>query len=331
MTPVRWLQARSAADAAALLRAHAPQAQPFASGGDVLGLWKEGVHDRAGDAPLWVDLAGVAELARIAPTPTGLRLGAMVTLAQLQRAPGVAPMLADAAARIASPQLRARTTLGGNLLQRPRCWYFRHPDIVCFKKGGAGCPALGGPVEAFPGAISAGPCHAAHPSDLATVLLALDASAEIAGAGGVRQVPMAQLYRGAAANREREADLAHDDVLAAVIVPPQPLAQAFEKIAPRAANEFAAGSAAVVIDVVNGRIRRARVAIGGVAVSPLLCDSADALLRGQAAQAIDVTHVARALAPVDAGAAPGARPRLAACALAIERALARALAVAVAG
>ena len=120
-------------------------------------------------------------------------------------------MLAEAIGHIASPQLRARTTLGGNLLQRPRCLYFRHPDIDCFKKGGVGCPAKDGPAEAHPGALFPGTCHAGHPSDLAPVLMALDARAEIAGPGGQRTLPLAALYRDAGFNRDREAHLAQDE------------------------------------------------------------------------------------------------------------------------
>lgn len=327
MTPPRLVQARSAAEAVALLRAHAPHARPIAFGGDLLGLWKEGVLDRPGDAPVWVDLAGAPELVRSEATPDGgWRLGAMATLQQLQRVPGIAPLLAEAAARIASPQLRVRTTLGGNLLQRPRCWTFRHPDISCFKKGGSGCPAIGGPPEAHPGAIGgAGPCHAAHPSDLATALLALDARAEIAGPGGQRQLSMAAFYRGAAAQREREAQIAPDEVLVALHVPPQPATQAFEKIAPRAANEFASASAAALVRVTAGRIDGARVALGGVAVEPLLCAQAPDLLMGQTPQQVDVAQAARQLAPFDR-VTPGTHGRVVACTVAIERALGRVLA-----
>ena len=106
----------------------------------------------------------------------------MTTLAQLSAHPDVPPMLAEAVTCYASPQLRARTTIGGNLLQRPRCLYFRHPDVTCFKKGGTGCPAVGGPSEAYPGSLFPGTCHAGHPSDLAPALIALDAAAELLGA-----------------------------------------------------------------------------------------------------------------------------------------------------
>jgi xanthine dehydrogenase YagS FAD-binding subunit len=328
MTPVRLVHARSAIDAARLLREHAPHAQLIAAGGDLLGLWKEGVLERAHDAPVWVDLSRAGELAQVERhADGGWRLGAMATLRQLQRTPGIAPMLAEAVAHIASPQLRSRTTLGGNLLQRPRCWIFRHPDMRCFKKGSDGCPAIGGPPQAHPGAIGgAGPCHAAHPSDLATVLLALDARVEtVTTTGATRSMALGELYRGAASNRARETCLASDEVLVAVHVPESPATQAFENVAPRAANEFAAASAAVLLRFDGARIAQARVARGGVAAEPGLCATADALLQGRLRSDVDLARVARQLAAFrDATAATQARVSW--CRWVIERALARALA-----
>jgi xanthine dehydrogenase YagS FAD-binding subunit len=327
MTPVRLVHARSAIDAARLLQQHAPHAQLIAAGGDLLGLWKEGVLERAGAAPVWVDLSRAGELVQIERhADGGWRLGAMATLQRLQRTPGIAPMLAEAVARIASPQLRVRTTLGGNLLQRPRCWTFRHPDLRCFKKGGDGCPAIGGPVQAHPGAIGgAGPCHAAHPSDLATVLLALNARVEVATAdGAMRSLPLGELYRGAASNRAHEARLAPDEVLVAVHVPPSAATQAFEKAAPRAANEFAAASAAVLLRLDGGRIAHARIALGGVAAEPLLCPAADDLLQGRVRTEVDVAPIAQQLAAFR-DATVDTRARVSWCRWVIERALARAL------
>jgi len=326
MTPVRLVPARSAIDAAWLLQVHGPQAQLIAAGGDLLGLWKEGVLAHAVDAPVWVDLSRASGLDRIERHADGhWRLGAMATLQQLQRTRGIAPMLAEAVACIASPQLRSRTTIGGNLLQRPRCWIFRHPDMRCFKKGGDGCPAISGPLQAHPGAIdSGGPCHAAHPSDLATVLLALDASVELVSASGAaRSVPLGKLYRGAASSRVHEAHVAPDEVLVAVHVPASPASQAFEKAAPRAANEFAAASAAVLLRFEGACIAQARVALGGVATEPLL-PAAGALLLGRTRADLDIAQVARQLA-VFRDTSAATRTRVSWCRWVIERALARAL------
>ncbi|HEU5295211.1 MAG TPA: FAD binding domain-containing protein [Burkholderiaceae bacterium] len=325
MTPFRLLDAASAAQAAALLRAHAPHARPIAAGGDLLGLLKEHVSGPTLPAPsVLVNLATAPDLAHIARDDDGLRIGAMVTLARLARESALPPMIAEAVARIASPQLRARTTLGGNLLQRPRCLYFRHPDVVCFKKGGHVCAAVGGPERAHPGALFAGRCQAGHPSDLAPVLIALGAQAHVVGATGTRTLPLAALYDGAADNPHGETQLRSDEVLAALIVPRRPRAQAFEKVAPRAANEFAWTGAAVALTCEGDAIVAARIVASGIAPGPFVFERAAAALAGRPAGEVDAARVARQLLPVEpAGTMIAAR--FDAARLAIELALSRAL------
>ena len=190
-------------------------------------------------------------------------------------------------ARIASPQLRARTTLGGNLLQRPRCLYFRHPDIGCFKKGGAGCPAVSGPVEAYPGALFPGICHAGHPSDLAPVLIALDAVVELLGPNGVRTLPLAELFEGAGENPAQEASLRPGEVLVAILLPDRTRLQAFEKVAPRSANEFAWASAAMAIECRGAAIEWVRLVLGGISPGPRRCPEAEAIIAGRGLNEIE--------------------------------------------
>jgi xanthine dehydrogenase YagS FAD-binding subunit len=142
----------------------------------------------------------------------------------------------------------------------------------------------------------------------------------------VRELSVSELYRGAAAERVREARMASDEVLAAVLVPPQPATQAFEKLAPRAANEFASVAAAVLLRIADGHIADARVALGGVATEPLLLDAAGAALHRREPASIDTAAAARQLAlSVRAIAVPH---RAALTEVAIDRALARALAAA---
>jgi xanthine dehydrogenase YagS FAD-binding subunit len=323
VTPFRLLDAASTREAAALLRTHAPHARPIAAGGDLLGLLKEGVAGSTLPTPqVLVNLASVRELARIEVDAAAWRIGAMVTLAQLARTDGLPPMICEAVARIASPQLRARTTLGGNLLQRPRCLYFRHPDIVCFKKGGSTCAALGGPARAHPGALVAGRCRAGHPSDLAPVLIALDAHAQIVSSHATRTLPLAELYRGAADNATSEVQLRDDELVAALIVPGRPCAQAFEKVAPRAANEFAWTGAAVALQCDGATIRSARVAASGLAPEPHAFDVRH--LAGCSVHELRPSELACALVPLEPDDDVLAA-RVAAARLAIERALARAL------
>jgi xanthine dehydrogenase YagS FAD-binding subunit len=325
VTPFRLLDAQSAGDAVALLRCHGPRARPIAAGGDLLGLLKEGVEGPTLAAPaVLVNLATAHDLAQITHDERAWRIGAMATLTRLENEPALPPMMAEAIGHIASPQLRARTTLGGNLLQRPRCLYFRHPDIVCLKKGGASCAAIGGPDRAHPGALFPGACHAGHPSDLAPVLIALDAQAEIGGPEGVRTLPLIDLYRGAAHNRESEVRLRGDELLSALIVPRRARAQAFHKVAPRLANEFSWAGAAVVLACDGDAVITARIALSGVAPGPHLCERADECLAGRPIDTIDPCRVASQLVPVEPHT-PMIAARASAARLAVERALSRAL------
>jgi xanthine dehydrogenase YagS FAD-binding subunit len=320
--PFQLVDARSAAEAVALLSEN-NCSQPIAAGGDLLGLLKEHVSGPALRPPaVLVNLATAGDMKGITPGSTGLRLGAMTTLRCLSVHPEMPPMLVEAIGRIASPQLRTSTTLGGNLLQRPRCLYFRHPDVMCFKKGGAGCPAVGGPSEAYPGSLFSGTCHAGHPSDLAPALIALDAEAELLGPDGLRTLPLLDLFDGAGANATQEAQIGRAEVLTAILIPKSTCAQAFEKVAPRNANEFSWASAAVTVQFAERRIIRVRVALGGIGPGPVLwCDSRE-LMIGRHMQFVDLDGVAQDILPPSrmSGRHPA---RAAACWAAVRGALSR--------
>lgn len=325
MTPFHLIDAHSARDAVMLLRSHAPRARPIAAGGDLLGLLKEHVSGPTLPTPnVLVNLATAKDLAQITHDERGWRIGAMVTLARLAREPSLPPVFAEAIGHSASPQLRARTTLGGNLLQRPRCLYFRHPDVACFKKGGTRCAADDGPERAFPGALFRGVCQAGHPSDLAPVLIALGAQAEVASAEGARTLPLIDLYADAASNPHGETQLQADELLVALRVPTAAGAQAFHKVAPREANEFSWAGAAVALACEGERIVAAHVVLSGVAPGPHRCEGATTALAGRLLDEIVPAQVAAQLIQLGESSA-AVCARAAAARLAIERALSRAL------
>ena len=320
MSPFKMVDAHSAAEAVALLQALGPRSRPIAAGGDLLGLLKDGIAGPSLMPPqVLVNLATAADLSRIDRAAGYWRLGAMATLDQLAAASSLPPIIAEVVAHIASPQLRARTTLAGNLLQRPRCMYFRHPDEICFKKGGNGCPALGGPVQAYPGSLLAGPCHAGHPSDLAPALMALGAKAVLCGPNGLRHVTLSELFRNAAHQTDGEAALKPYEILSSVHVDDMFIEQAFEKIAPRDANEFATASAAIVGASLDGKWSVLRIALGGVAPGPLELDTDD--LIGTPVGETDALACMGNLLPPDL--ALPISTRLPFALLAIDRALAR--------
>lgn len=248
-----------------------------------------------------VDLRDVPDLGVIAWEGDQLRIGALVTIAALARDPEVKarlPALAAAAGGLATPQIREQGTVGGNLLQRARCWYFRSPDVRCLKAGGDACLARGGD-HLHHSCFDLGPCVAPHPSTLGLAFLAYDAAVDVAGAGG-RSV--AALY-GEAGDPTREHTLEPGAILTAVRVPAPPAGErgAYFRAISRARAEWPLCEVAARIRVAGGIVEGAAVALGGVANRPLRLPSVEAALRGQAPSP-------EVLARAAALAVEGARP-----------------------
>lgn len=250
---------------AALQAVAAPDALPIGGGTDLLVWIEEGL---AAPARV-VDLRAIPGADSITLRPDGsLRIGAAARIAALAEHAAVRahfPVLARAAESVGSPALRNMGTLGGNLAQRPRCWYLRR-GLACFKNGGSGCNAFDGEHQ-YHGVIAAGPCRAVHPSDPAVALEALDAHVEIAGAGSaLRHVTIAALFDGAASNANAEVTLAHGELITAVEIPAAASggAQHWEKLMQRGAWDFALISCAAARRT-DGTVR---IALGGVAAAP---------------------------------------------------------------
>jgi xanthine dehydrogenase YagS FAD-binding subunit len=229
------------------------------------------------------------------------RLGALVTLATIASDPRLRasyPGLASSAGAVATPQIRAVGTLGGNLLQRNRCWYFRHPSVSCFKKGGDDCPARAG-NHLFGVCFDLGPCVAPHPSTLGMALLAYEAAVEVAG-GDTR--PVAALY-GDGTDGRRDHLLGAGELLTAVVLPAplQDERAAYVRAIGRAQAEWPLAEAIVRLQVVDGTIRFARAAVGGVAPVPLRLERVEQALLGRPA---GVETFARASSFAADGASP---------------------------
>ena len=227
----------------------------------------DGVRSRHDGVHL-VSLTRIAPLRTVGRTESGaLRLGGAVTLAEVETSAVVPEVLRQAAAGIAGPQIRAAATVAGNLLQEKRCWFYRN-GFDCYKRGGPTCPcyAVTGDHSKYHAALGAHRCQAVTPSDLATALVALDASVTVLRAGGrVEEVPVAALYTGPGETVVRRGDL-----VAAVTVPAASLARrgAFAKIGGWS-GDFAMVSTAVVADVApDGALLRPTVVVGAVAPIP---------------------------------------------------------------
>ncbi|WP_336741474.1 xanthine dehydrogenase family protein subunit M [Aureimonas altamirensis] len=219
--------------------------------------------------------------------PQGLRLGAAATMADVAAHPEVVeqfPLISEALLNSASPQVRNQATMGGNLLQRTRCPYFRDVGYeACNKRTpGSGCAALDAENRWHAVLGTSDNCIAAHPSDLAVALVALDATVEVRGAGGERSVPLGDFHRLPEDTPHIETVLEPGEVIAAIMVPANPAARRshYLKVRDRASFEFAVVSAAVALDMDGDRIRQARVALGGVGTKPWRVPEVEAALAG---------------------------------------------------
>ena len=236
-----------------------------------------------------------------------LQLGAGATLAAVARSPVVraqAPALAQSLLASASPQVRHLATVAGNLLQHPRCAYYRGGDPHCHRvRADAGCAVSTGDQRQAAIFGSDARCRAAHPSDLAVALVALDAEVLVIGPDGTRRLPLDALYPPASDHADRVHTLRNGELVTSVTLPLSDGARrsVYLKRRDRAAFQFALVSVAVVIELVDGRIARARIAAGGVGPRPWRLHASEAALIGRPATA--ATWQAAALAATD-GATP---------------------------
>ena len=274
----------------ALIQASKPGAAYLAGGTDLLQLWKAGAI-----APTGVVDISRLPLDHVEFADGKLSLGALARLSDVATHPDVTryhPLIAEAILDSASGQIRNMATVGGNLLQRTRCSYFRNEGLACNKRiPGSGCGALAGENRQAALFGASASCVATHPSDLAVALMALDAEVEVFGAEGQRHFPLRDLYRLPAETPERETNLMAGEVVTGIRVPNASRFAArstYLKVRDRASFEFAVVSVAAVLRVENGRIVEAGLAAGGVAPLPWRLTRSEASLVGRApdAQAI---------------------------------------------
>ena len=265
-----------------LLGANNGPARIIAGGSDLLGELKSGlVH-----YPHLVSLAGLGGLDAVRQEGAGLHLGAMVTLAGLERArllAGPYAMLAEAARGVATPEIRNQGTLGGNLCQRPRCLHYRSSWVPCLKKGGEGCPAREGEQQGYLSVMGGGACAAVNPSDLAPPLLALGAEAVLKKGDAERQVPLDAFFAGPEEIARRDNVLAEGEWLAGVRLPPAPEGWrgVYLKARERTAGDFALAGVAFGCRLEGETMRDVRLVTGSLAAAPARMPGAEALLEGQ--------------------------------------------------
>ena len=288
MKTFEWTNPTTIAEAVKMLSAPAATdvdeaPRPIAGGQDLLTTMK----DYTSRPARLVNLKHIPGLNRITLNARGLTIGALVTLSELEEHAGVRksfPGLSEAAHSIATPQIRNLGTVGGNLCQRPRCWYFRLEEVICLKKGGSECYAATGENK-YNAIIAGGPSYIVHPSDLAPMLLALGARVTVSGVRAERVIPLDRFFTlPSAGNIRRENVLQNDDIITEIFVPASALAahSTYLKFKERESLDFALASVAAAVRLAPNRsVRDVRIVLGGVAPIPWRVPKAEKFLIGK--------------------------------------------------
>ena len=272
-----YARPRSLQEALKLLSARG--AYVHAGGTDLLGC----LRDRVFAASVVVALGQLKELRGVSETTDGVRIGALTSIADVAKSPLIRSryaLLAGAAREVASPQLRNQGTIGGNLCQKPRCWYYRG-EFHCLRKGGQTCFAVTGENQ-YHSILGGDSCYIVHPSDTAPALVALGAKLRIAGPDGTRTLALEDFFMSPARDARRETVLKLGELVTDILVPTPPagLRSSFRKIRARRSWDFALASLALAVMLTGDQITEARVVLGGAAPVPWRSREAEAALTG---------------------------------------------------
>jgi xanthine dehydrogenase YagS FAD-binding subunit len=295
MHPFTLSRATNAVEA---IKAHAaePLLAFIAGGTDLIGLMK----DRTIFPEHLLDINHLPDMSRIEALPDGgLRIGALARMSDVAADAEVCrrfPVIAESLLFAASGQLRNMASTGGNIMQRTRCAYFRDEDnLPCNKRRpGLGCSALHGINRNHAIFGWSDDCVATHPSDVAVAFAALDANVLVHGCGGERSIPFTEFHRLPGNTPEQDNVLNRGDLIVAIEVPARVEGRAshYLKVRDRESYEFALVSAAAAVAIDGGRIRSARLAMGGVAHKPWRLRTAEAALQGVSLQGLDLLKAA---------------------------------------
>jgi xanthine dehydrogenase YagS FAD-binding subunit len=252
-----------------------------AGGTDLLGCLRDNIFG----TKKVVSISGLKELRFIRETKEGgLRIGTLTTISEIANSKRVRdryPGLAKAASEVASPQLRNQGTIGGNLCQKPRCWYYRG-EFHCLRKGGNTCYAYQGENQFHCIFGSGHICYITHPSDAATALVAYEATLRIAGPKGMRLLPIEKFYVLPGQDVEKETVLKSNEILTEILLPPQSkdLRSSYRKVRARQSLDFALAGVALALKFKEDRVERARVVLSGAAPVPWRSKEAEQVLIG---------------------------------------------------
>jgi xanthine dehydrogenase YagS FAD-binding subunit len=286
-------------EAVGLLGKFGATGKALAGGSDLItGVMKDWVVGKGMPYPSQiVDLTTIPELKGIKVAADGVHIGATTTLSEIIESKDLQekfPLLTQSALSVASPLIRNFGTLGGNINQRPRCWFFRGESFACYKKGGDFCYAVTGDNR-YHAIIGGELCYIVHPSDTATALLALNAQAKVVGTGGEKMVPFDNYFIGPREDVLRENVLKPDEFMTEVFIPTPPAGtkMAWSKLKDRQVYDFALTAVAVVFQASGTTWTDGRVALGGVSPVPYRAKVVEDALKGKEIKATIKTAAAQ--------------------------------------
>jgi len=287
-----YLKAKSLKEAIAQLSSKGAKIQ--AGGTDLLGCLRDDVFS----AEKLVSIGQLKALRGIGQTRDGgLRIGALTTITEIENNKTVRERysaLAQAASEVGSPQLRNQGTVGGNICQKPRCWYYRG-EFHCLRKGGDMCYAFQGENQ-FHCIFGGHLCYIVHPSDTAPALVAFEAMVRVSGPGGTRLAPIARFHVPPGDNVQKETILNPDEIVTEILLPPpaKGLRSSYRKVRARRSWDFALASVALAFQFDGEKIAKARVVLGGAAPVPWRSKEAEEVITGRRLDAETVNRAAAA-------------------------------------
>lgn len=281
-----YFEPHTVEEAVGVLAEYGDRAKILAGGTDLLGLLKDGIHGAQMPTPAaLVNIKRIKELHDVVHNKNESVIGAAATLTEISSDPVLTerfPGFVQAAQSVATTQIRNMGTLGGNLCQRPWCWYFRHPAFDCFKKGGKQCYAITGDNSTYFSVYNLGTCVMSHPSDTAPALLSLDAKVTIAGAGGAREISLSEFFLGP--KNVQDNILKPDEILLKVKIPKGTpgMKSVYLKHRQRNTWDFALASvAASGVRDGGSKLSNIHLVLGGVAPMPFPLRSVEEMLSGK--------------------------------------------------
>ena len=298
MKAFAYVNATTEKDAlAALSKAERGRTLPMAGGMDLLGLAKDYIVTPE-------TIVSIRNLDQtIAAVDGGLRVGAatkIVDLVEHAQARKMYPALIAAAEEVGTPQIRNVGTVGGNIMQRPRCWYFRNEEFHCLKKGGSRCFAVEGENQ-YHAIFGDGPCHIVHPSSLAVPVLAYGGRFRVAGPNGAREIDAGQFFQMPNQNLYGESVLQPEEIVTHIVLPAPGQRSATYEVRFKQSHDWPLAAASVNLVMSGSTVKSARIVMGAVAPIPWRVPAAETVLAGKS--------ITEALAADAANAAvAGARP-----------------------